>query len=170
MPDSPSLFSALDLFAGPGGWDHGIEPLGIRPLGVEWDDAACQTRAAASLLTLKADVSELRTGDFDAELLIASPPCQAFSVAGKGDGNRDVPLIIRAAKALGDGRDERDTCAGLATDSRSLFIVEPLRFALALEPRWIAFEQVPTLLSIWQAFADVLRTRGYWLTTERSAA
>ena len=43
----------------------------------------------------------------------------------------------------------------------SLLVVEPLRWALALEPRWIALEQVPPVLPIWQAMAVVLRERGY---------
>lgn len=33
--DEPA--QALDLFAGPGGWDVGVSELGINPLGVEWD-------------------------------------------------------------------------------------------------------------------------------------
>ena len=47
----------------------------------------------------------------------------------------------------------------------SLLVVEPLRWALALEPRWIALEQVPPILPIWQAMAVVLRDRGYSVWT-----
>lgn len=43
----------------------------------------------------------------------------------------------------------------------SLLVVEPLRWALALEPRWIALEQVPPVLPLWEAMAAVLRERGY---------
>ena len=47
----------------------------------------------------------------------------------------------------------------------SLLVVEPLRWALALEPRWIALEQVPPVLPIWQAMAEVLREHGYSVWT-----
>ena len=47
----------------------------------------------------------------------------------------------------------------------SLLVVEPLRWALALEPRWIALEQVPPVLPIWRAMAAVLRERGYSVWT-----
>jgi len=50
---------ALDLFAGPGGWDLGAQSLGIDPLGIEYDDNACKTREAAGLRTLQGDVSAL---------------------------------------------------------------------------------------------------------------
>jgi DNA (cytosine-5)-methyltransferase 1 len=152
---------AVDLFAGPGGWDHGIESLGIRPLGIEWDEAACKTREVRGLLTLQADVSELDPLDFEAELLIASPPCQAFSLAGKGQGHQDVPVIMQTARALGEGRDTRASARQATVDDRSLLVVEPLRFALALKPRWIAFEQVPPVLSLWRVFAEILRGHGY---------
>ena len=49
----------------------------------------------------------------------------------------------------------------------SLLVVEPLRWALALEPRWVALEQVPPVLPIWQAMAVVLRERGYSAWTGR---
>lgn len=32
--------NAVDLFAGPGGWDVGARELGLDPLGIELDDAA----------------------------------------------------------------------------------------------------------------------------------
>ena len=67
--------NALDLFAGPGGWDVGAQSLGLDPLGIEWDDAACQTRAAAGLRTHQGDVAALDPRDFaPCDLLIASPP------------------------------------------------------------------------------------------------
>lgn len=153
---------ALDLFAGPGGWDEGLLPLGIRPLGIEWDDAACKTRIAAGHETLQGDVSLFDPANFKwAELLIASPPCQAFSVAGKGDGHKDVPLIHEVIDALVRGDDRRAEFRPHFADARSLLVVEPLRWALALKPAHIALEQVPPVLPLWEKFADLLRWRGY---------
>lgn len=155
----------MDLFAGPGGWDEGLLPLGIRPLGVEWDEAACVTREAAGHRTLRADVAELDPLDFaPCDLLIASPPCQAFSTAGKRQGHKDVPLIHLAADAIVRGEEFRSYVPLLA-DARSLLVVEVLRWALALEPTFVACEQVPPVLPLWERFAAILRTRGYFTWT-----
>jgi DNA (cytosine-5)-methyltransferase 1 len=154
--------TALDLFAGPGGWDHGLRELDITPLGIEWDDAACATREAAGHRTLQADVAALDPLEFaPCELLIASPPCQAFSAAGKGDGHRDVELILYAARWLAKDRDRRADVLPTLADPRSLLVVEPLRWALALRPNHIALEQVPPVLALWKVFAEALRDVGY---------
>lgn len=58
MPEGRRPVSTVDLFAGPGGWDEAAATLGLRPLGIELDAAACATRAAAGHLTVRADVSE----------------------------------------------------------------------------------------------------------------
>ncbi len=47
----------LDLFAGPGGWSHALAVLGVRDIGLEWDEWACKTRAAQGQLTIRADVA-----------------------------------------------------------------------------------------------------------------
>ena len=43
---------------------------------------------APSLRTLQADVAALDPLDFPCDLLIASPPCQAWSMAGRWIGRR----------------------------------------------------------------------------------
>lgn len=156
----------IDLFAGPGGWDLAATELGLDPLGVEWDEAACATRRAAGLRTLRADVAALDPCEFTpCEGLIASPPCQAWSTAGKRTGERDKPLVYRCLADLVEGRDTRAGLVKACEDERSLLVVEPLRWALALEPRWVALEQVPPVLELWQWMADVLRTLGYHVWT-----
>src|SRR5690348_8677042 len=54
----------LDLFAGPGGWSEGAAAVGLVDIGIEHDLAACQTRAAAGHLTIRADVSAYPTAPF----------------------------------------------------------------------------------------------------------
>lgn len=158
---------AIDLFAGPGGWDEGLRDLGIAPLGIEWDDGACATRRAAGHETLQADVSELNPSDFaPCDLLLASPPCQAFSAAGKGGGHHDVPIIEEAVWAIvNEVEGWRETLAPQLVDERSLLVVEPLRWALALEPNFVACEQVPPVLPLWERFASVLLFRGWSVWT-----
>ena len=114
----------VDLFAGPGGWDTGLAMIGRRDVvGVEWDESACLTAEAAGHKRVRADVAQLDPLDFvtgahlcdllgisvvDAivEGLIASPPCQAWSVAGKqlGELDRANCHTLADRMAEGDGR------------------------------------------------------------------
>lgn len=159
--------NAIDLFAGPGGWDVGARELGIDPLGIEWDDAACQTRAAAGLRTHQGDVAALDPHDFaPCDLLIASPPCQAWSMAGKRKGADDITRVHALTNEIASGGEPMDpdlwrTCFGEWSDPRSKLVTEPLRWALALEPDLIAWEQVPPVLDYWKHCASILRERGY---------
>ena len=41
------------------------------------------------------------------------------------------------------------------TDPRTLLVLEPLRWALALTPSWLAWEQVPGVLPLWEACAAI---------------
>jgi DNA (cytosine-5)-methyltransferase 1 len=152
----------LDLFAGAGGWDVGARELGLDPLGIETDAAACRTRAAAGLRTMAADVAELDPRAFvDVEGLIASPPCPPFSTAGKRGGVQDLDLIRVALAALVRGDDRRAELRESCVDARSMLVLEPLRYALALRPAWLAFEQVPPVIGLWREFVHVLRGAGY---------
>lgn len=151
----------LDLFAGPGGWDVAAAELGMRPIGIEHDAAACATRVAAGHLTIRADVSTIATEPFVGKLigLIASPPCPTFSMAGKGEGREEMPLLIAHVHACATGW--RDYEAPEDADPRSRLVLEPLRFIIECEPTWVALEQVPDVMPVWIAYEQVLRLRGY---------
>jgi DNA (cytosine-5)-methyltransferase 1 len=154
------------LFAGAGGWEQGLRPLGLSALGVEWEKWACRTAEAAGHARLQADLSKLDPRDFaPAWGLVGSPPCQAYSTAGKGLGAFDKPLVIACAHELAAGNDTRAARLAECRDGRSLLTVEPLRFALALRPRWVALEQVPAVLELWSLFAQLLATHGYHTAT-----
>lgn len=154
--------NVIDLFAGPGGWDVAAHRMGLDPLGIEWDDAACATREAAGLRTLQADVAQLDPLDFaPCDVLIASPPCQAWSMAGKGGGRRDIDLVMRATHDIAAGNDTRPELREECEDPRSMLVVEPLRWVLALKPRYIACEQVPPVLGYWNLIASLLEQHGY---------
>jgi DNA (cytosine-5)-methyltransferase 1 len=171
------MTATVDLFAGPGGWDLGARLAGLPdPLGIEWGTEECQTRRAAGLPTVEADVALLDPLDYaGATGLIASPPCQAWSMAGKGRGRTDDIAKCEAAAAAivdeetgqhldADGLTHRDllaTYAAECADPRSILVVEPLRWAVALNPRWMAWEQVPPVLGFWETCADHLRGLGY---------
>lgn len=125
----------LDAFSGAGGWDIAARSLGMDPVGIELDASACALRAATGLLTIRADVSTYPLDHLPRVTgLIASPPCQDWSAAGKRAGltGKGGPLVY-----------------------------EPLRWARALRPEWIACEQVREVLPIWRQIAEELRTMGY---------
>ncbi len=154
--------SILDLFAGAGGWDEGLRHLGYRARGIDSDPIACATAEAAGHARVVADVSALDPSDFSgAAGLIASPPCQAYSRAGKGLGKLDKPRVLACARELGKGRDTRARHRASCKDARSLLTVEPLRWAIALRPRWVAMEQVPAVAELWAVFAELLGAYGY---------
>ncbi|MFD3808059.1 DNA cytosine methyltransferase [Streptomyces sp. NPDC058619] len=161
----------LDLFAGPGGWSHALHVLGVRDVGLEWDEWACKTRARAGQLTIRTDVAMYpawplvgRTHGF-----IASPPCQAWSMAGKRLGLLDQPLVHQAVADLAAGRDTRAILLTAAKDPRSLLAAEPMRYLHALhsvgEPEWIAMEEVPDVLPLWRQYAVILRGWGFSVWT-----
>ncbi|MFF0740620.1 DNA cytosine methyltransferase [Streptomyces sp. NPDC004111] len=153
----------LDLFAGPGGWSHALAVLGARDVGLEWDTWACKTRAAAGQLTLQTDVAVYPTAPFVGRVsgLIASPPCQAWSMAGKRLGLLDQPLVHQAVADLARGRDTRQSLLASCKDPRSLLAAEPMRYLHALhtagQPEWVAMEEVPDVLPLWRQYAAILR-------------
>ena len=82
-------------------------------------------------------------------------------MAGKGGGRRDQELCVRCALELAAGADRRAEFAEQCEDGRSILVVEPLRWALAVRPQWIALEQVPPVLEMWTLFAQILAEHGY---------
>jgi DNA (cytosine-5)-methyltransferase 1 len=136
--------------------------LGLNGLGIEAEPNACATARAAGHDCLQGDVSALEPQQFKPVWgLIGSPPCQAYSPAGKGLGRADKPLVIACAHELAAGHDTRTGRLAECQDARSLLTVEPLRYALALRPSWIALEQVPPVLELWTIFAGLLANHGY---------
>jgi DNA (cytosine-5)-methyltransferase 1 len=162
MPDRP----IVDLFAGAGGWEEGLRKLDHSALGVECDPLACATARAAGHERLESDIASLDPAGF-APLwgLIGSPPCQAYSIAGKKLGRADEAEVIACARELAVGKDTRARRLAACADDRSLLTVEPLRWALVLRPRWIALEQVPAVLELWELFAGLLGSHGYRCAT-----
>ena len=154
---------ADDLFAGAGGWDVAAEHLGIRARGVEIMPEARATRAANGLETIHNDVWTFEP-DRQASGLIASPPCQTFSAAGKGSGRKALEDVLGAiwSGAYGDRQALRDVGEKVG-DDRTALVLTPLYFAMTGGYRWLAWEQVPTVLPVWQACAEVLDAAG-WAT------
>lgn len=181
----------LDLFAGPGGWDEGARLAGYDgPLvGLEHDRPACLTATAAGHPRIQADVAAYPTGRLVGRVvgLIASPPCPTFSAAGSGAGKHLLATLATAIIRTARGRhvlaDTRRECARIlrrvalgqfpkmtrAERSRwareqavmSALTVQPMRYVVELRPRFVALEQVPAVLPLWEHMAAALRELGY---------
>lgn len=156
-----------DLFAGSRGWSEGLKLLNLRDIGLEWDTNACKTAAAAGHLTIQTDVAAYPTAPFEDRCrgLIASPPCQAWSRAGKGDGLKDQPLVHQAVEDLAFGRDTRAELKTACKDERSILAAEPMRWLHDLRPEWTCMEEVPGVLPLWRQYAVYLRGWGYSVWT-----
>lgn len=166
----------LDLFAGPGGLDVAGHKLGIPSLGIEWDRSACLTRYAAGLDTLHADVSAVRRDSFESlppeiNVLAGGPPCQTYSVAGKGAGRKALDEVKKFIERLmaGDPDEEIDKELKNLSDPRTALVLEPLRYAIQAtrSPNRgrrpydvIVLEQVPAVEALWSRYAEVLQKIG----------
>lgn len=157
---------ADDLFAGAGGWDLAAEAVGIYARGVENDPAARATREAAGLSTIHDDVWTFQP-DGLAQGLIASPPCQTFSKAGKGSGRKALVTVAQAlaTDAYAD-KDELRALARAVGDERTALVLLPMHYATQHgHYRWLAWEQVPSVLPVWEACAAILRELGWRVWT-----
>lgn len=196
----------VDGFAGPGGWSEGIRRfLGLNDVGLEWDEAACDTRRAAGHATVRVDVSCFVLGPLVGRVwgLLMSPPCTKFSTAGNGLGRKFIAVLADGIRRVMRGEDCRqeirdliypaalaareETNAARAEGKRwpqgkvegaaledtvaTVLVLEPARFLYALiclRPEgvgvpleWAAFEQVPSVLPLWEVYAEELRRLGW---------
>jgi len=155
---------AINLFSGADGWGVGAKALGLDVVGIELDEAAAATATSAGHRTVVGSVTDYGPLDFPARGLIASPPCQTFSTAGKGAGRQALDVVEALARGMARGEGLPDVSA--FSDPRTALVLEPLRWALqALDAgrpyEWIALEQVPTVLPVWELYAEILRNEGY---------
>src|SRR5690606_22363418 len=81
------------------------------------------------------------------DILIASPPCQTFSVAGKQQGTKERETVISLIPRVTEGeslvnlRDE-------LSDERTALVLSPLEYALTHRPEYIVWEQVTSDITI----------------------
>lgn len=150
------------------GWDTGARLAGITDdiLGVEIVRTTCDTALAAGHQRLFADVREMRGARLPrVNAHISSPPCQTFSQAGKGTGRAHLAsLAVALEKVAASGTLPEDAVAEVGDqvlDERSLLVLEPMLTIREHEPEWIAMEQVPAVLPIWEAYAIRLQAMGY---------
>jgi len=164
--------TALDLFAGTG-WGVACKRLGIEEMGVELMPEACETRRLNGMETVYNDVWDgLKLSDVEHELfygeyqlLIASPPCQTFSAAGNGAGRRALNEVIEAIQAHAYKDPAELHAFGEKHDPRTALVLSPLAYIWRDRPQYVALEQVPTVLPVWEEYAEVMRGWGYDVQT-----
>lgn len=155
---------ALDDFAGTG-WGVACHRLGIDERGVELMPEARATRAANGMRTVGADVWDHLAATAETplayDLLISSPPCQTFSMAGGGAGRRALDEVV----GLIDSRAYLDVEAlhafGREHDPRTALVLTPLVRVSRDAPTYVVLEQVPPVLPVWERIAVELRGWGY---------
>lgn len=181
----PGVDRALDLFAGTG-WGVACTILGIREVGVEkmpearavraangmsnwvddvWDVLERTTEAALIRGFGRAALGGFDSPEFQAALLIASPPCQTFSMAGNGAGRRALDEVL----GLIDSRAYLDVAKlrafGEEHDPRTALVLTPLTYVAKHTPLYVVLEQVPTVLPVWERMAVEMRRWGYSVVT-----
>jgi DNA (cytosine-5)-methyltransferase 1 len=106
----------VDLFAGPGGWDHGLRLLrraaaapAVPVLGVELDRWACATRLAEGHPTVRADVGMFPVWQLAGKVRgqIGSPPCTMFTQAGSTAAWLIRAILCQLARDVLAGNDTR---------------------------------------------------------------
>lgn len=177
---------ALDLFAGHG-WGVACRQLGIEEYGVEIMPEACAVRELNGMTTIYNDVWEGLDGGaifdemvanpearadgtpgsvlLDYDLLIASPPCQTFSMAGGGAGRKALDEVLAAI----DARLYLDPAAlvafGETHDPKTALVLAPLAHIARDVPQYVVLEQVPPVLPVWERYAEEMRRWGYSVWT-----
>ena len=125
----PSLLRGLSLYHSPevlSGLDRIMQLAALATTATDHlldavDFRACKTRARAGQLTIRTDVAAYPVWIFSGRVpgVIASPPCQAWSMAGKRLGLVDQPLVHQAVADRAAGRDTREQLLGACADGRS---------------------------------------------------
>lgn len=166
--------SVIDLFSGPDGWGMGLRLLGRTDVfGIDSDSAAVATARAAGHHVRQAVLGRHPSVYVDTswrpEGIVASPPCPGFSAAGLKAGIGDIPMLLAEVRSQINRGNSMDLAIertlAWQQDSRSALSLEPLRWVCDLQPEWTTWEQVPTVLPLWEACAEVLRGRGYSVWT-----
>jgi len=154
---APSV-QAVDMFAGGArGWDIHDHEFGLTTAGYEYDATACATSAAAGFVTVRGDIRKLDPppGAVGGK---GSPPCQTFSASGNGSGRRQLDAVFTAMDQLwSTGRLDYDHFE----DERTGLVLEPLRWAMLSNWRWLVLEQVPPVLPVWERMAKYLEQMGF---------
>lgn len=152
----------LDLYAG-----HGVgvalQRLGATDLAVENNKDVIATRRLNGMDIAYEDVWDIDKAEgLEFDTLHASPPCQSYSMAGKGRGRKQLDLVYGAMDqglycdmgALREWSDSLD-------DPRSGHVLVPLAYIHRFGPTFVSLEQVTPVRHVWDRYVDILEALGY---------
>jgi len=140
-----------------------MNQLGLSEVAVDTSEAVAETRGANGMSTPQYqnawDTFQAQ-GPFDG--IWASPPCQTFSLAGSGSGRRALDSVVELIqdRTFEDIKSLQATSRYLG-DERTGLVLVPLHYVYELRPQFVVFEQVPSVLPVWEACSSVLRGLGY---------
>lgn len=157
-----SNHAVLDLFAGTG-VGVACQQLGVTEYGVEKMKAAQETRKLNGMGLAYDDVWDIEKAEgLQFDTLWASPPCQTFSVAGKGEGRKALSDVLEAIRAWRwTSMESLKRLGDEVGDERTALVLTPLAYVYKFRPAFVAFEQVPAVMPVWEACAAVMRSMGY---------
>jgi DNA (cytosine-5)-methyltransferase 1 len=144
----------FDVFCGMGGASDGLSSAGLEVIGIEKDAIAAKNHELAGHFTVNTDatmVTELRTLDCGIWL---SPPCQAFSTAGKSEG-------VKYKERLRDCIYREDWTGWDNVDPNIWLPLEVGRWTQMLQPRWVLCEQVVSAKELWEMYEIKFREWGF---------
>lgn len=159
---------AVDQFSGIGGWDFAARNIGgIRTLGIDNMPEVVTTRELNGFETIGTDIYEwFATGQpFPYDLLLASPPCQTFSMQGSGTGRKALDTVLGLIRSHVFKEVTALHRFGESHDPRTALVLMPLTTIARDLPRLVALEQVPAVLPVWEEYAAYMRTIGYSVWT-----
>lgn len=154
--------AVLDLFAG-SGFGVALQRLGVEEHGVENAPAAIATRLLNNMATPYQNVWDAHKAEmlrFDT--LLGGPPCQTYSLAGNGAGRAALDTVL----SIVENQDYEDIevlhqLSLSMGDDRIGLVLSPLHYVHKYRPTYVILEQVPPVMPIWQATAEVMRSYGY---------
>lgn len=135
-----------------------MELLGFDCYGVERDRDALASYVDYGRKGRQADVLDLGRYTGSATGLWASPPCQAFSTGGTGEGRARARDLIAAIES-----EDWGPWRGVAPEV--WLILPTMRMILDIRPEWLVLENVYQSGPLMQACSEVLIRHGYYTAT-----
>jgi DNA (cytosine-5)-methyltransferase 1 len=103
-PRKRKTYTVIDLYAGCGGLSLGFEANGFETIGYEMNEDACESYNSNLNGICRQETLTMESKFPKADVLIAGPPCQPFSVVGSQLGLNDFrngfPVCINAVKKI----------------------------------------------------------------------
>ena len=143
----------FDVFCGMGGASDGLAAAGLEVIGIEKDYVAAEIHKMAGHFTVNTDATSVVSESLECGLWL-SPPCQAFSVAGKSDG-------IKYKDRLRDCINKEDWTPWADINPNIWLPLEVGRWTQMFKPKWVLCEQVVSAKELWEMYEVKFQEWGY---------